>query len=160
MEAPAPTRVLVVAPARPVSAKTLGVLAVVGVVVGFSLSSTLVKRADAPGVLIALWRMVTVSVLWNVLLWHTRRRVTRADVRQVWLPGVFFGLAIAVLFGAVTRNSVANAALIGALAPFRDRPARCVAVQGVLRAGRRSASPWSRSAGSRSCCSTRRPAVT
>ena len=100
------------------SAKTLGVLAVVGVVVGFSLSSTLVKRADTPGVLIALWRMVAVSVLWNLLLWQTGRRVTRADVRQVWLPGVFFGLAIAVLFGAVTRNSIANAALIGALAPF------------------------------------------
>jgi drug/metabolite transporter (DMT)-like permease len=56
--------------------------------------------------------------VWNVLMWHTRRRVTRADVRQVWVPGVCFGLAIAVLFGGVTRNSVANAALIGALAPF------------------------------------------
>ena len=103
---------------RRLSAKTLGVLAVVGVVVGFSLSSTLVKRADTPGVLIALWRMVAVSVLWNMLLWRTHRRVTRADVRQVWLPGVFFGLTIAVLFGGVTRNSVANAALIGALSPF------------------------------------------
>jgi hypothetical protein len=34
--------------------------------------------------------------------------VTRADVRQVWLPVVFFGLAIAVLFSGVTRNSIAN----------------------------------------------------
>jgi drug/metabolite transporter (DMT)-like permease len=94
------------------------VLAVIGVVVGFSLSSTLVKRADTPGVLIAMWRMVAVSVLWNLLLWRTHRRVTRADVRQVWLPGVFFGLTLAVLFGGVTQNSIANAALIGALSPF------------------------------------------
>ena len=39
----------------------LGALAVVGVVVAFSLSSTLVKRAESPGVLLAFWRMVTVS---------------------------------------------------------------------------------------------------
>ena len=61
---------------RALSAKTLGVLAVVGLVVAFSLSSTLVKRAESPGVLVAFWRMVTVSVVWNVLLWSTGRRVT------------------------------------------------------------------------------------
>jgi hypothetical protein len=41
----------------------LGALAVVGVVVAFSLSSTLVKRAESPGVLLAFWRMVTVSLV-------------------------------------------------------------------------------------------------
>jgi drug/metabolite transporter (DMT)-like permease len=103
---------------RAVSAKTLGVLAVVGLVVGFSLSSTLVKRAESPGVLVAFWRMVTVSIVWNVVLWTTRRRVTRQDVRQVCVPGVFFGLNLAVFFAGATHNSVANAALIGSLAPF------------------------------------------
>jgi hypothetical protein len=34
-----------------VSAKTLGVLAVAGLVTAFSLSSTLVKRAESPGAL-------------------------------------------------------------------------------------------------------------
>jgi hypothetical protein len=33
----------------PLSAKTLGVLAVLGLVIAFSLSSTLVKRAKSPG---------------------------------------------------------------------------------------------------------------
>ena len=98
--------------------KTLGVLAVVGLVVAFSLSSTLGKRAESPGVLVAFWRMVAVSILWNAVLWSTHRRVTPADVRQVWLPGVFFGLNLAVFFAGVTHNSVANAALIGSLAPF------------------------------------------
>jgi drug/metabolite transporter (DMT)-like permease len=107
----------------PVSAKTLGVLAVVGLVVAFSLSSTLAKRAETPGVLVAFWRMIAVSVLWNLLLWRTRRRVTRADVRRVWIPGVFFGLNLAVFFTGVTHNSVANAALIGSLAPFLIVPA-------------------------------------
>src|SRR3954454_9006204 len=104
--------------ASPLSAKTLGVLAVIGLVVAFSVSSTLVKRAESPGVLVAFWRMVTVSVVWNAWLWSTGRRVTMADVRQALLPGIFFGLNLAVLFAGGTHNSVANAALIGSLAPF------------------------------------------
>jgi drug/metabolite transporter (DMT)-like permease len=100
------------------SAKALGVLAVVGLVIAFSLSSTLVKRAESPGVLVAFWRMVTVSVVWNLVLWSTGRRITMENVRRVWVPGVFFGLNLAVFFAGATHNSVANAALIGSLAPF------------------------------------------
>jgi drug/metabolite transporter (DMT)-like permease len=100
------------------SAKALGVLAVVGLVIAFSLSSTLVKRAESPGVLVAFWRLLIVSVLWNLVLAATRRRVTRQDVRQVVVPGVFFGLNLAVFFAGATHNSVANAALIGSVAPF------------------------------------------
>jgi drug/metabolite transporter (DMT)-like permease len=98
--------------------KTLGVLAVVGVVFAFSLSSTLIKRAESPGVLVAFWRMATVSVVWNAYLWSTGRRVTTRHVRQVLVPGVFFGLNLATFFAGATHNSVANAALIGSLSPF------------------------------------------
>src|SRR5215213_2446982 len=100
------------------SANAFGVLAVVGLVVAFSLSSTLVKRAESPGVLVAFWRMVTVSIVWNLLLLSTGRRITMENVRQVVVPGVFFGLNLAVFFAGATHNSVANAALIGSLAPF------------------------------------------
>jgi drug/metabolite transporter (DMT)-like permease len=103
---------------RAISAKSLGVLAVAGVVVAFSLSSTLVKRAHSPGVLLAFWRMVTVSVVWNVYLRSTGRRVTWRHVRQAFVPGVFFGLNLAIFFAGATHNSVANAALIGSLSPF------------------------------------------
>jgi drug/metabolite transporter (DMT)-like permease len=103
---------------RHLSARTLGVLAVVGLVVAFSLSSTLVKRAESPGVLVAFWRLVIVTVLWNLVLALTRRRVTVQDARQVVVPGVFFGLNLAVFFAGATHNSVANAALIGSVAPF------------------------------------------
>jgi drug/metabolite transporter (DMT)-like permease len=34
------------------------------------------------------------------------------------VPGIFFGLNLAVFFAGATHNSVANAALIGSLAPF------------------------------------------
>ena len=40
------------------------------------------------------------------------------DVRQALVPGIFFGLNLAVFFAGATHNSVANAALIGSLAPF------------------------------------------
>jgi drug/metabolite transporter (DMT)-like permease len=100
------------------SAKAFGVLAVVGLVIAFSLSSTLVKRAESPGVLVAFWRLLTVSVVWNVYLWSTGRRITKRDVRQAFVPGVFFGLNLTVFFAGATHNSVANAALIGSLAPF------------------------------------------
>ena len=105
-------------PRRAVGAKTLGVLAVVGLVVAFSLSSTLVKRAESPGVLLAFWRLLCVTLVWNLLLWSTGRRVTMANVRQVFVPGLFFGLNLTVFFAGATHNSVANAALIGSLAPF------------------------------------------
>jgi drug/metabolite transporter (DMT)-like permease len=103
---------------RALSAKTLGALAVVGVVIAFSLSSTLVKRAETPGVLVAFWRLVIVSVVWNFYVWCTGRRVTMRDVRQALVPGVFFGLNLAIFFAGATHNSMANAALIGSLAPF------------------------------------------
>jgi drug/metabolite transporter (DMT)-like permease len=103
---------------RRLSAMAFGVLAVVGMVVAFSLSSTLVKRAESPGVLVAFWRMVTVSIVWNLVLAATGRRITATNVRQAWIPGVFFGLNLAVFFAGATHNSVANAALIGSLAPF------------------------------------------
>ncbi len=103
---------------RAFSAKTWGALAVLGLVIAFSLSSTLVKRAETPGVLVAFWRMTTVSVVWNAYLWSTGRRVTMRDVRQALVPGVFFGLNLAAFFSGATHNSVANAALIGSLSPF------------------------------------------
>src|SRR4051812_26557547 len=103
---------------RALSGKAFGVLAVVGLVVAFSLSSTLVKRAESPGVLVAFWRMIIVSVIWNAILWSTGRHVTMRNVRQALVPGVLFGLNLAVFFAGATHNSVANAALIGSLAPF------------------------------------------
>ena len=117
------TAITPTAPVRTLSARTLGALAVVGVVLAFSLSSTLVKRAETPGVLLAFWRLVTVTIIWHVYLRMTGRRVTLRDVRQAFVPGVFFGLNLAIFFAGATHNSVANAALIGSLSPFLIVPA-------------------------------------
>src|SRR4051794_14243654 len=85
------------------SRKASGILAVAGLVVAFSLSSTLVKRAETPGVLVAFWRMTVVSVVWNVYLWSTGRRVTFRHLRQAMIPGLFFGLNLATFFAGATH---------------------------------------------------------
>jgi drug/metabolite transporter (DMT)-like permease len=103
---------------RAFNPRTWGALAVVGLVAAFSLSSTLVKSAESPGVLVAFWRLLIVSVVWNVYLGFTGRRVTLRHVRQAFIPGVFFGVNLATFFVGATNNSVANAALIGSLSPF------------------------------------------
>ena len=90
----------------------------VAVVICFSLGSTLVKRADTPGVLVAFWRMITTTIVWNILLAFRGRHVRLADLRQVMIPGLFFGLNIACFYSGATHNSVANAEIIGALTPF------------------------------------------
>jgi drug/metabolite transporter (DMT)-like permease len=116
-------RASVVEPRRWLSATALGVLATLGLVTAFSLSSTLGKRAETPGVLVAFWRLALVSVAWNLLLLTSGRRVRVRDLRTVWVPGVFFGLNLAVFFSGATHNSVANAALIGSCAPLLIVPA-------------------------------------
>jgi len=108
------------APPRPTSSRSrvAGTLAVIGVVVAFSLSSTLVKRAQTPGVLVAFWRMVIVAAVWNIWMSIKGRRITIGNARRVVVPGVFLGLNLTFFFVGATHNSVANAALIGSLAPF------------------------------------------
>ena len=105
-------------PSRSRGRITAGVIALAGLVCAFSMSSTLVKRAHAPGVLVAFWRMVMVSAIWNASLWWRGRRVRFAEVRQAFVPGVFLGLNLALFFAGATHNSVANAALIGSMSPF------------------------------------------
>jgi drug/metabolite transporter (DMT)-like permease len=56
--------------------------------------------------------------VFNLYLWSSGRRVTTRYVRQALLPGAFFGLNLAIRFAGATKNSVANAALIGWMAPF------------------------------------------
>src|SRR4051812_10623245 len=120
---------------RSSSARTVGVVAVLTMVAAFSLSSTLVKRAESPGILLAFWRMITVSLAWNGYLWCTGRRVTVDDVRQALVPGVFFGLNLAIFFLGATHNSVANAALIGSLSPFLIVPIGALLFRERLHAG-------------------------
>ena len=109
--------VITVDPAR-LQSRRLGWAAVVAVVLCFSLGSTLVKRAEMPGITVAFWRMITVSIVWNATLAVQGSRITLADIKQALIPGVLFGFNLVTFYTGAVHNSVANAELIGSLAPF------------------------------------------
>jgi drug/metabolite transporter (DMT)-like permease len=107
--------------------RPLGVFAIIGAILAFSISSTLVKKAAAPGPTIAFWRMVLSSLTWTAILRATQHRwVTRAELRRAIVPGVAFGLNITCFFTAITHTSVANAEFIGSLTPLLLVPAGAV----------------------------------
>ena len=65
------------------SARSLGLLAMSGAIVAFSLGSTIVKKSGIPGPTMAFYRMILTSVLWAVVLRVTEHRfVTRAELRH------------------------------------------------------------------------------
>ena len=84
----------------------------------FSFASTLVKRAGTAAELVAFWRMVITTVVWNGIVLMTGRRPSWRSIRMSALPGVFFGLDIAFFYLGATHNSVANAEMISAMTPF------------------------------------------
>jgi drug/metabolite transporter (DMT)-like permease len=78
----------------------------------------LVKRADTPAELVAFWRMVITTLVWNAIVLSAGRRPSWHNIRRAALPGIFFGLDIAFFYLGATHNSVANAEMISAMTPF------------------------------------------
>jgi drug/metabolite transporter (DMT)-like permease len=111
--------------------RLLGLGAVAGAALCFSISSTIVKWGQTPGSVVALWRMVgAIGVWWGVIAVQRRRRVIELPSGATWwrvLPsGLLFGTNIAIFFTAVTRTSIAHAEFIGALTPLLLLPAGAV----------------------------------
>jgi drug/metabolite transporter (DMT)-like permease len=96
----------------------IGAIAVAVTIVMFSLGSTLVKRSETPGELVAFWRMIITAAVWNIIVLASGRRPSWANMRKAVLPGIFFGLDIAAFYVGATHNTVANAEMIGAMTPF------------------------------------------
>ncbi len=96
----------------------LGLLAVAVAIVIFSLGSTLVRKAGAPGVIVAFWRLVLGAAIWAVILRLQRRRIDIAMLQHAAPVGLLFGANLGLFFVAVTRTRVANVELIGAMSPF------------------------------------------
>lgn len=96
----------------------IGITAVVVAVLCFSVSSSMVKLAETPGVTVAFWRMVLGTLVWIAILGAQRRRLTWAGIRMAWPAGVLFGLNISLFFIGVTRTSIANAEFLGSLTPL------------------------------------------
>ncbi len=91
----------------------------VAVVVTFSASSTIIRKAEVPGPTIAFWRMLGSSIIWTVLLRVTEGRfVTLQEWRRASVTGVVLGVNITLFYTAATKTSVANLEFITALAPL------------------------------------------
>ena len=99
----------------------------VAVVVTFSASSTIIRKAGVPGPTIAFWRMLGSSIVWTVLLRLTEGRfVTLPEWRRALLTGVVLGTNILLFYTAATRTSVANLEFVTALAPLVLLPAGAI----------------------------------
>ena len=106
----------------------IGIACVLGAVLAFSSSSSVVKWADAPGSVVAFWRMIGAVVLWWIVIGGRRaitgRPVPSADTwRRVVPAGLFFGLNITLFFTAIHHTSIAHAEFIAALSPLLLVPA-------------------------------------
>lgn len=107
---------------------TLGLLAVLGSAMAFTISLSVIKWPGIPGSVIAWWRLIGSSVLWWAFLLVRRRRTGRTlpslDAWQVSVPAALcFGVNISFFFLALTRTSVAHADFINALTPLILIPA-------------------------------------
>lgn len=108
-------------------ARPIGLAAMVAVVLSFSASSTIIRKAEAPGPTIAFWRMLGSSVVWTAFLWYRERRfVTVQEWRRALVTGVVLGVNITLFYTAATRTSVANLEFISALAPLALLPAGAI----------------------------------
>jgi len=101
---------------------------VLGGVLCFSSSSSLVKWADTSGAAVAFWRLLFSAVLWWIVLGLRRARsgtpLPSAATWKLMLPvAVFFGLNLTVFFTAIPRTSIAHAEFITALSPLVLVPA-------------------------------------
>lgn len=107
--------------------KTLGIAALMAVLVCFSFGSTLIKLAQTPGVTVAFWRLLLCSAIWVVILRLSEHRwPNREGFRAALVPGVAFGLNLTLFFVGVTRTTVAAAEFTGALTPFLVIPMAAV----------------------------------
>ena len=93
-------------------------------VLTFSASSTIIRKAGAPGPTIAFWRMLGSSIIWTALLRIREGRfVSVEEWRRAIVTGVVLGVNIMLFYTAATRTSVANLEFISALAPLMLIPA-------------------------------------
>ncbi|HIA30301.1 MAG TPA: DMT family transporter, partial [Candidatus Marinimicrobia bacterium] len=87
--------------------------------VSVSTSSIIVRfLPTVPAVVIAFWRMALASaVLWIYSLIKPQGRFPREHLLTVTMAGLFLGCHFACFFSAVKLTSIANATILGTVAP-------------------------------------------
>ena len=85
-----------------------------------SSSSILVRYLPAlPAIVIAFWRMALASAMFGGYnLFRPKGRLPSEHKKPIILAGIFLGLHFACFFSAVKLTTIANATLLGTLAPI------------------------------------------
>ena len=99
------------------SARRLGIVAVWVATFAWAWGYVLVKWSGLNGLHFAMFRLWTGAAISCIALLGTRRRLTGAAFRACALGGVFFAADIGLGFSAIKRTTIADVAVIGALAP-------------------------------------------
>lgn len=108
--------------------RSYGLAAMVVAVLLFSITSSVVKSTDAPGSVLAMWRMfAAIGAWWIVVLVMNARSGAGLPSKRTWIrcapAGLLFGANLALFFTAIKATSIANAEFIGSLSPLVLVPA-------------------------------------
>ena len=99
------------------SRRTIGIGLLSFTTVVWGLVPLVLKQIEMPTLAFASYRLWIGVALYAVIFLVTGRRLTRETLRMTALGGLFFACDIVLTFTAFRLTSVANATIIGALAP-------------------------------------------
>jgi len=97
--------------------RTAGVMAVSVTTVAWGLVPLVLKQTHMPTLAFASYRLMMGTLVYAVVFAVTGRRLSWRVLKTCALGGAVFGADVALSFGAYKLTSVANATIIGALAP-------------------------------------------
>jgi drug/metabolite transporter (DMT)-like permease len=97
--------------------RTRGIVALSLVTVIWGLVPLVFKETDMPTLSFATYRLWMGVLVYAVVFAATGRRLSMRIIKTCFLGGVFFACDVALSFAAFRLTSVANATIIGALAP-------------------------------------------
>lgn len=106
-----------VAAGHRISPRALGALGVSFATVSWGLVPLVLKQTEMPTLAFASYRLWFGVAVYGVAMAATGRRLRWSTLRACALGGLFFGADVAFIFNAFKLTSVANATIIGALAP-------------------------------------------
>jgi len=100
------------------SDSALGRSAAASAIVLWSAGNLIVKAVPMPGTQIAFWRVLLAAVVYWLILRARGRVLTWAQFRTSAPAGIAISLELAFFFVAIKNTTVANATIIGNLAPL------------------------------------------
>jgi drug/metabolite transporter (DMT)-like permease len=103
---------------RSTSQRSIGILAVSATTIAWGLVPLVLKETRMPTMAFASYRLWFGVLVYGMALLATGRRLSWATIRSCAFGGVFFAADVSLSFNAFKLTTVANATIIGALAPI------------------------------------------